>query len=329
MAPLVTLEQVNKRYPDGHHAVQDVSFSIEEGKTLVLLGTSGCGKTTLLKMINRLIEPTSGSIHFKGKDTREWDLIELRRNIGFVVQSIALFPHMTIWENVALIPRLKGGNQQEINARVEELLSLVHLPPETFAHRYPRELSGGQQQRVGVIRALAANPDLILMDEPFGALDPITRTQIQDEFVQMKNELGKTIIIVTHDLGEATKLGDLIALIDGGRVVQFDTPENLIGRPVNKFVRDFFSLHQAKRLPSSLTAAEIAVTAGEERHDWPMSLQGTMAAFDAISTFLQSGQNEIPIRDDHNILLGVLNKEAIMQIFNRDFWDRKEDQSSN
>ncbi len=203
MAAVLTIEKVNKKYPDGFHAVRDVSFSVEQGETLCLLGTSGCGKTTLLKMINRLIEPTSGFIYLRGRDTRECNVTLLRRGIGYVIQSIGLFPHMRIKDNVALVPRLCGWDEKAIAKRVRELMEMVHLEPEKFLERYPCELSGGQQQRVGVIRALAVDPDIILMDEPFGALDPITRANIQEEFVQLKSNLGKTIIIVTHDLSEA------------------------------------------------------------------------------------------------------------------------------
>ncbi|MHC9539324.1 MAG: ABC transporter ATP-binding protein [Vulcanimicrobiota bacterium] len=344
MSAVLTIEKVNKKYPDGFHAVRDVSFSVEQGETLCLLGTSGCGKTTLLKMINRLIEPTSGSIYLRGRDTREWNVTLLRRGIGYVIQSIGLFPHMKIKDNVALVPRLCGWDEKAIKERVRELMEMVHLEPEKFLERYPCELSGGQQQRVGVIRALAVDPDVILMDEPFGALDPITRSRIQEEFIQLRRNLGKTILIVTHDLSEAVKLGDRIALIHQGSIEQLDTPQQLIQNPASEFVRSFFSRHQSQKFPSALCASDIAIAgvgagvgagagatagagttagagAGASSSGFGLEINGSVSAREAVSLYLGSGGKVITVLDDEGISLGVINEEAIVRVFSLTFWE--------
>jgi len=203
-----------------------LDLGIYEGETVVLLGESGCGKTTTLKMINRLIEPTSGDVSVRGRSTRDWDPIELRRSIGYVLQEAGLFPHFTIAENVGLVLRLLNWSEERRTARVTEMLEMVGLAPDHFADRFPHELSGGQRQRVGVARALAADPEIVLLDEPFGALDAITRTNLQKEFASLVHELGKTAVFVTHDLHEAMLLGSRIALMDKGKIVLLDTPEN-------------------------------------------------------------------------------------------------------
>jgi osmoprotectant transport system ATP-binding protein len=213
---------------DGVRILDDLNLEIFRGETLVLLGESGCGKTTTLKLINRLIEPTGGEVWVEGKRTIEWDAIKLRRHIGYVLQEGGLFPHFTIERNVALVPDLENWDEAEKRARVAELLELVGLKPEKFAARFPHELSGGQRQRVGVARALAANPDLLLLDEPFGALDAITRTNLQKEFAALVRELGKTAVFVTHDLQEAFVLASRICLMDKGRIALVDTPENFM-----------------------------------------------------------------------------------------------------
>lgn len=243
---MIELKQVSKIYqvePEVR-AVDGVSFDVKEGETLVLLGTSGCGKTTTMKLINRLIEPTSGQIFVDGVLNTDVDPIELRRNIGYVIQRIGLFPHMTIAENIALVARLKGWSKEEQRNRVKELLELVHLDPTQFADRYPVELSGGQRQRVGVARALAADPPIVLMDEPFGALDPITRERIQEEFAQLEAIIQKTILFVTHDVFEAVSLGDRIAIMEAGKILQIDPPMKLLTQPNSDFVSDFFGKHR-------------------------------------------------------------------------------------
>src|SRR6476646_390124 len=237
----IELVGVTKRYPGQKKAaVEDVNLHIPAGQILMLVGPSGCGKTTTLKMINRLIEPTSGQILIGGEDARAKDADELRRHIGYVIQGGSLFPHMTVAANIAMVPQMLGWDRKRITERVDELLDLVGLDPARYRDRYPRELSGGQQQRVGVARGLAADPPVILMDEPFGAVDPITRQRLQDELLSIQRELRKTIVCVTHDIDEAIKLGDRIVILqEGAHVAQYDTPENILAAPADDFVSDF------------------------------------------------------------------------------------------
>ncbi|RBI60495.1 ABC transporter ATP-binding protein [halophilic archaeon] len=236
---MIEFDNVTKVYSDGTVAIEDINFEVEEGTTTVLVGPSGCGKTTTMKLVNRLIDPTDGTVYFDGTDITEMDEIELRRDIGYVIQEIGLFDHMTVAENVGTVPNLKGWDDNRIRERVHELLDLMALPAEEYANQHPTELSGGQRQRVGVARALAADPDVMLMDEPFGALDPITREELQDEFLDIQSELDVTILFVTHDMEEALKMGDRIAIFDVGELVQYDTPQNILETPENDFVRDF------------------------------------------------------------------------------------------
>lgn len=255
---MIELENISKTYGGSVYAVREVSLSVAEGELLILLGTSGCGKTTTLKMINRLIEPTSGIIRINGQNAREMDAVQLRRGIGYVFQGIGLFPHMTINENVAVVPKLLGWERGRFEARIDELLELVHLPPAEFRDRYPRELSGGQQQRVGFARALAAGPKVMLLDEPFGALDPLTRDQLQVEFKQIQKQLNLTAVMVTHDMTEALLLGDRIAVMDAGQIVQLGTPHELISHPANEYVESLMSTprRQADMLEELMTEAE-------------------------------------------------------------------------
>ncbi|MEN3584777.1 ATP-binding cassette domain-containing protein [Streptomyces sp. ZYX-F-203] len=235
------LRGLTKTYPDSPRpAVEDVSLGIEAGETVVLVGPSGCGKSTTLKMINRLIEPTAGRISIDGEDVTGMDPVRLRRRVGYAIQSSGLFPHLTVAQNVALVPRTAGWDRRRIAARVSEMLDLVGLDPGEYRERYPRELSGGQRQRVGVARALAADPPVLLMDEPFGAVDPVTRGHLQDELIRLQDELRKTIVFVTHDMDEAIRLGDRIAVLrERSRVAQFDTPESILARPSDAFVAGF------------------------------------------------------------------------------------------
>ncbi|SFF65198.1 ABC transporter ATP-binding protein [Blastococcus tunisiensis] len=237
----IRLDGVTKRYPGQDvPAVDDVTLEIAAGETVMFVGPSGCGKTTLLKMINRLIEPTGGRIHLGDEDVTDQDPDRLRRRIGYVIQAGGLFPHMTVATNIGLVPKMLKWDDARVAARVDELLDLVGLDPDQYRDRYPRELSGGQQQRVGVARALAADPPVLLMDEPFGAVDPITRQRLQDELIRIQEELGKTIVFVTHDFDEAVKLGDRIVVFDvGARVVQYDTPERILADPAEEYVADF------------------------------------------------------------------------------------------
>ncbi|GAA4454738.1 hypothetical protein GCM10023189_21610 [Nibrella saemangeumensis] len=235
---MLTVQHLTKRYPN-HTAVDEVSFSVREGETLVLLGTSGCGKTTTLKMINRLIEPTAGRVDLNGTDIRRQNVHDLRRTIGYVIQETGLFPHYTIAQNIAVVPQLLGWADQRIRQRTAELLAMLHLP-EASLHQYPDQLSGGQRQRVGLARALAADPPVVLMDEPLGALDPVTRASIRREFRHLDALRQKTIVMVTHDVQEAFELGDRVCLMDKGRIQQIGTPKELLLRPANDFVRRFF-----------------------------------------------------------------------------------------
>ncbi|MFC9662367.1 ABC transporter ATP-binding protein [Nocardia sp. NPDC127606] len=237
----IVLDRVTKRYPEQPDpAVEEVSMTIPAGEIVVLVGPSGCGKTTTMRMINRLIEPTSGTVTIGGRDAGAIDADELRRGIGYSIQQAGLFPHMTVAKNIATVPGLLGWDRRRTAERTDEMLTLVGLDPDTYRNRYPRQLSGGQQQRVGVARALAADPPVLLMDEPFGAVDPITRGLLQDELLRLQSELGKTIVFVTHDFGEAVKLGDRIAVLgDRSRILQYDTPAAILAAPADETVAGF------------------------------------------------------------------------------------------
>jgi osmoprotectant transport system ATP-binding protein len=239
-AASITLENVGKVYPDGTVAVGDFSLDVQAGELAVLIGPSGCGKSTVLRMINRLIEPSKGSILIDGKSIADQDPVELRRHIGYVIQNVGLFPHQSIRTNVGTVPRLLGWNRKKIKDRSDELLDLVGLDPGRYANRYPHELSGGQRQRVGVARALAADPLVLLMDEPFSAVDPIVRGRLQEEFLRLQATVRKTIVLVTHDIDEAVRLGDRIAVLaEGGRLMQFATPAELLSNPASDAVSEF------------------------------------------------------------------------------------------
>ncbi len=245
---MIRLEGVTRRYGDTV-AVDDLSFEVAEGEVCVLIGPSGCGKTTTLRMINRLIEPTGGRILVQGRDIMSLPVEELRRSLGYVIQSIGLFPHLTVAGNISVVPRLLGWDKPRMAKRADELLQLLGLPPDAYRDKYPRQLSGGEAQRVGVARALAADPPVLLMDEPFGAVDPLNRERLQTEFARIQRELRKTVIFVTHDIDEAIRLADKIAIMRDGKLQQFDTPEEVLNHPANKFVHDFVGADRAlKRL---------------------------------------------------------------------------------
>ncbi|WP_072908482.1 ABC transporter ATP-binding protein [Anaerobranca californiensis] len=264
---MIRFENVSKVYEDGFEALKDISFEVKKGELLVLIGPSGCGKTTTMRMINRLIEPTKGKIYIDGEDIQKVNPVLLRRNIGYVIQSIGLFPHMTIGENVALVPKLKKMDSEKYEKRVDELLEMVGLSPKMYKNRYPNELSGGQQQRIGVIRALAADPDIILMDEPFSALDPISREQLQEELVNLQEEIKKTIVFVTHDMDEALKIADRICIMKDGEIVQIDSPENILRKPANEFVSDFIGKERLKNVKEFPEIEKIMSRAVKERAD--------------------------------------------------------------
>ncbi|WP_082455444.1 ABC transporter ATP-binding protein [Hymenobacter sp. AT01-02] len=241
--PAIEARGLTKHY-GRHTVVQDVSFTLAAGETLVLLGPSGCGKTTLLRMLNRLVEPDTGAVYIQGQDVRSQAAPALRRGIGYVIQQVGLLPHYTVGDNIAVVPRLLGHPAAQVAARTEALLARLHLPPERYAAQYPHQLSGGQQQRVGLARALAADPPIILLDEPFGALDPITRASVRRDFRELEELRRKTVVLVTHDVTEAFELADRIMLLDAGKVQQLGTPRELLFQPANDFVRQFFEAEQ-------------------------------------------------------------------------------------
>lgn len=239
--------------------LKDVNLTINDGELMVLIGPSGCGKTTLLKMINKLIDISDGEILLNGKSIKDLDTIELRRNMGYVIQQTGLFPHMTVGENIALVPRLLKWDEEKIKARTIELLNMIGLIPEQYIDRYPKDLSGGQQQRVGVARAFATNPEVILMDEPFSALDPITRAQLQEELFNIQQEYKKTIVFVTHDMDEAIKIGDRICIMKDGDILQIDKPENILKNPAEGFVEEFIGKNRIWNNPEMIKATDIMI----------------------------------------------------------------------
>jgi osmoprotectant transport system ATP-binding protein len=283
---VITFDHVTKRYPDGTVAVDSLNLEVPAGKIMVLVGPSGCGKTTSLRMINRLVEPTSGQILLDGQDVQQANPSQLRRGIGYVIQQTGLFPHRTIEDNIATVPLLAGWDKRKARERARDLMNLVGLEPQTMARRYPHQLSGGQQQRVGVARALAADPPVLLMDEPFSAVDPIVRASLQDELIRLQADLHKTVVLVTHDVEEAIKVGDLVAVFrPGGHLAQVDTPERLLGAPVDDYVQDFVGFDRGIRrlsffpaaglrletetvLPASTTAADAVAVAKRVGEPW-------------------------------------------------------------
>ncbi|MFM0221715.1 ABC transporter ATP-binding protein [Paraburkholderia dipogonis] len=267
---MIKLSNVTKRYDGASSPVVDgINMEVAAGEICVLLGPSGCGKTTTLKMINRLVQPTSGKIFLEGKDTDEFDVVALRRRIGYVIQQIGLFPNMTVEENICVVPQLLGWDKAKARRRAAELLEIVALDPAIYLTRYPKDLSGGQAQRVGVARALATDPPVMLMDEPFGAIDPINRELIQDEFLRIQKQVKKTIIFVSHDIDEAVKMADRIAIFRAGQLEQFDSPDNILARPATPFIAGFVGTDRAlKRLRlvrarDALSACECLVRVGE------------------------------------------------------------------
>ncbi|MFJ3584849.1 ABC transporter ATP-binding protein [Streptomyces sp. NPDC090127] len=258
---MIRFEHVTKRYADGTTAVDDLSFEVAEGELVTLVGPSGCGKTTTMKMVNRLIEPTEGRILLDGEDISAIDPVQLRRRIGYVIQQVGLFPHRTVLDNTATVPHLLGVPRARARARAAELLDLVGLDPKTYGSRYPEQLSGGQRQRVGVARALAADPPVLLMDEPFGAVDPVVREHLQNEFLRLQSQVRKTVLLVTHDLEEAVRLGDRIAVYGQGTIEQFDTPARVLGAPATPYVADFVG---ADRGLKRLSVTVVDTTALEE-----------------------------------------------------------------
>ena len=316
---------MTKSYPGSvAPAVDHVTMEIAAGEIVVLVGPSGCGKTTTMKMINRLIEPTSGTILIGGTDVLRLDADEHRRNVGYVIQQIGLFPHMRIAENIGLVPRMLGWSKKKTAARVEELLEVVGLPPGEYARRYPRELSGGQQQRVGVARALAADPPVMLMDEPFGATDPITRDKLQNEFLRLQREMGKTIVFVTHDFDEALKMGDRIAVLGPQSVIaQYDTPEAILAAPANDYVASFIgSGGQLKRL-GLMRLRDAELRPAPARRNLPViTVEATL--HDALDVMLENGLDKILVARDESgtgEILGSIRMDDLMAAIAEDSSD--------
>lgn len=301
---MLKFENVTKVYKGGNKAVDNINLEINRGEFVAFIGPSGCGKTTTMKMVNRLIETTEGNIYVDGKNIKEVDVVELRRSIGYVIQQIGLFPHMTIRENIALVSKLLKTPLDERNKRAEELIDLVNMD-RSYLDRYPGELSGGQQQRIGVLRALAADPPLILMDEPFGALDPITRDALQDEFKDLQQRLGKTIVFVTHDMDEAIKLADRIVILRDGEIVQVGTPDEILRTPANEFVEEFIG---EERLITSRPSLE---TVGQIMNDSPITVHEDVDISETIKTLIERKIDSLLVVDDDNHFKGFIDIEII------------------
>ena len=300
---MIQFINVSKAYKE-HNVIENINLEINKGELVVLIGPSGCGKTTILKMINRLIEPSNGQIKINGTDIEAQDPIELRRNIGYVIQQTGLFIHMTVRENIEIIPRLAKMPVSEIVDRTVKLMETVGLPEE-FLDRYPNHLSGGQQQRVGVARAFAMNPDIILMDEPFSALDPLTRSQLQDELVSLQSKLHKTIVFVTHDMDEAVKIADRICILQGGRILQYDTPENILKNPAHGFVSEFVGSKRIWSSPQLIRAKDIMITS-------PKTTYPYVPMFKGLEKMRIDKVDSLIVIDEDNHLLGIVRARSIL-----------------
>ena len=303
---LIRLENVTKQYAGTEEpAVNNLTMDVVRGEVLVLVGPSGCGKSTTLRLINRLIEPSSGSLYLDGEDVTNMNPSLLRRKIGYVIQQVGLFPHRTIAENIATVPKLLGWDKKRIDERVDELLDIVSMDPNTYRERYPKELSGGQAQRVGVARALAADPDVLLMDEPFGAIDPITRDRLQNEFLRLQQDLKKTIVFVTHDIDEAIKMGNRIAILrEGSEIAQLDTPEAILAEPADEFVENFLG---SGAILKSLTLAKIKDL---ELHQVPV-LKAPVMRDKALETLQESDDSVAILLDKDDKPLRWLDQAAL------------------
>ena len=318
-AASITLANLGKVYPDGTVAVGDISLEVPAGELVVLIGPSGCGKSTVLRMINRLIEPSKGRILIDGQDVSAQDPVELRRQIGYVIQNVGLFPHQTIRTNVSTVPRLLGWDRKRIKSRSDELLDLVGLDPARYGGRYPHELSGGQRQRVGVARALAADPVVLLMDEPFSAVDPIVRGRLQEEFLRLQATVRKTIVLVTHDIDEAVRLGDRIAVLgDGGRLMQYAPPAELLSRPASAAVREFVGADRGIRRLAVTPIRDAMRPIGqvEEISRLPtVDLSGTL--HDALAAMLTSDSLNVIVVED-GVAVGAVSRSALFDVPNEE-----------
>ncbi len=320
---MIRFDNVSKVYPGGGTAVKGLHLEVEPGEFVCLIGPSGCGKTTTLKMINRLQEPTSGTIYVSGKDIMKQDPVQLRRGIGYVIQQIGLFPNMTIGENIAVVLKLLGWPKEKRRQRVDDLLPLVGMDADQYRDRYPGQLSGGQQQRVGVLRALAAQPDLILMDEPFGALDPITRDILQAEVKQLQVKLSKTIVFVTHDMEEALKLADRIVLMKDGTILQHGTPDDLLKRPADEFVERFMGRYRPKEETADAGIRELMLPLGGRDASRPdpercPSIEAGCTVQEAMRTMFVADAALLTVRDESGRPVGLLTRERLVERLNRE-----------
>jgi osmoprotectant transport system ATP-binding protein len=339
---MIEFKGVSKTYRDGTEAIKNFNLEIQEGELLTLIGPSGCGKTTTMKMINRLVEPSEGDIYISGKRLKDYNINELRWNIGYVLQQIALFPHMTVEENIAVVPEMKKWKKKDIQNRAKELMQMVGMEPSIYMKKMPSELSGGQQQRIGVIRALAADPQILLMDEPFSALDPLSREGLQKDIRKLQQKIKKTIVFVTHDIDEATALGDRVCLMKAGEIVQVDTPQNLILEPKDSFVRSFIGdkkspWQTAVDIVASRTASHMlsmeAFEAGQYDKDVAYILTGSegellcavengkqqdvgelpndMNVLDAVAVFEEAGTSVLPVTKDNKVMGTITQQELL------------------
>ncbi len=297
---MIRFENVTKVYKGNAVVIDNVSFTIPKGEIVVLIGSSGCGKTTCLKMMNKLIKPTSGVITIADQDIASVECTELRRKQGYVVQSTGLFPHLTVKENIEIIPTLQKKDPEQIAQTTRELMKMVGLNPKEFLHRYPTQLSGGQQQRVGVARAFATDPDLILMDEPFSALDPLTRTSLQEELLKIQEQYHKTIVFVTHDMDEAIKIADKICIMHQGEILQYDTPENILKNPINAYVEDFVGKNRMWTQPEYIRASDIWISE-------PMTAPPQMTILKAAEFMRSTRVDSLLVTDDDGKLLGIFS----------------------
>lgn len=307
---MIKFENVTKTYKD-KTILKNISIEIERGKLVAFIGASGCGKTTTLKMINRLVKPSSGRIYINGEDIEKKDVIKLRRNMGYVIQQTGLLPHMTVKENIELIPRTEKYDSNAIIETTIKLMDMVGLNPDEYLSRYPVELSGGQQQRVGVARAFATDPDIILMDEPFSALDPITRTGLQDELVNLQAQLKKTIVFVTHDMDEAVKIADMICIMKDGEILQYDTPENILKNPKNEFVSEFVGKNRIWASPEYIKAEDIMI-------DSPVTCSASMTVLRCVERMRSYKVDSLMVVENKtNKLLGIVNAKQLQRQVDR------------
>jgi len=301
---VIEFKNVSKIYGDGTKAVEDLSLKINDGELVVFIGTSGSGKTTSMRMLNRMVEPTEGEIEINGKNIADSNAVDLRRKIGYVIQQTGLMPHMTVYENIIMVPRLLKWDDKKMEETARRLLEQVNMDPDEFLDRYPSELSGGQQQRIGVIRALAADQEIILMDEPFGALDPITRDALQDLVLELQKEMGRTVIFVTHDMDEALNMADKVAIMSKGQLIQYDTPENIISNPANEFVKEFIGDDRMIQTSLNQTVEEVMIKT-------PVTIDRGTSLANTVKVMKGKRVDSVFVTDDNNVLHGVVDFELI------------------